>query len=127
MTSNDAIVRVPRYGDSPYEAISRDIRIALLQQDLIMEYYKMPQLKDRTAQTDDPLVLEWLTNARQNAGDFLKNLAEAALRADCENYRFVRPIVIVMRAKYPLYEASDVVKKELEEACRLWDIENGVF
>jgi len=83
----------------------------------------MPDL--RTAQTDHPLVLEWLNNAHRHSGDFLKNLAEAALRADAENYRFVRPIVTIMRAKYPQYEASDAVKVELADVIKEWEASNS--
>jgi hypothetical protein len=52
-----------------------------------------------TAQEDNEL-FNWLLNAAGHgtgpaAGDFLKNLAEAALRADAENYLVLRPVLVI--------------------------------
>jgi hypothetical protein len=61
-----------------------------------------------TAQEDTEL-FEWLINASGHgtgpaAGDFLKNLAEAGLRADAENYSVLRPVLVVMAMRYPKYQ-----------------------
>ena len=71
------------------------------------------------AQDDDPLLLEWLCNARERAGGFVSNLAKAALVADWENYPILRPVLVQMREKYPEYEASDAVKREIAEKPEL--------
>ena len=63
------------------------------------------------AQEDDKL-FTWLLNASGHgtmdaAGDFLKNLAEAGLRADPANYPILRPALEKMAAKYPKYGGDD--------------------
>ena len=60
------------------------------------------------AQEDNEVLFNWLLNAAGRgtgpaAGDFLKNLAEAGLRADAENYLRLRPILMEMIVKYPKY------------------------
>jgi len=65
------------------------------------------------AQSDDPELLEWLSKAHMEAGGFLSSLARAALVADHENYPLIRPLLTVMRLKYPKYEPSDAVKQEI--------------
>ena len=67
------------------------------------------------AQNDDPELLEWLMNAKEKAGDFVRNLAEAGLRADWENYPMLRYVLMAMRQKYPQYEPSDAVKQEIAD------------
>lgn len=67
------------------------------------------------AQNDDPELLEWLANASEKAGGFLSSLANAALVADHENYPILRPVLLQLRAKYPRYEPSELVKQELRE------------
>jgi len=67
------------------------------------------------AQNDDRELLEWLSKAKEEGGDFVRNIAEAALRADWENYPLLRPLLMVMRTKYPAYEPSDAVKQEIRE------------
>lgn len=67
------------------------------------------------AQNDDRELLEWLASARDKAGDFVRNVAEAGLRADPENYQILRPVLIEMRRKYPAYEPSEAVKQEIRE------------
>lgn len=37
------------------------------------------------------------------AGDFLKSLASAALRADPSNYAILRPALLIMKNKYSEY------------------------
>ena len=37
------------------------------------------------------------------AGDFLKSLAHAALRADIDNYAILRPALLKMKRKYKVY------------------------
>jgi hypothetical protein len=56
----------------------------------------------QTAQEDSELI-HWLLNASSYAGDFLKSLANAGLRADAENYPILRPVLVVMAEKYPKY------------------------
>jgi hypothetical protein len=67
------------------------------------------------AQIDDPELLEWLAKAKEDGGGFVKNLAEAGLVADHENYPLLRPLLVFMRKKYPAYEPSDEVKREIAE------------
>ena len=62
------------------------------------------------AQEDDEL-FNWLVNAAGHgtgppAGDFLKNLAEAGLRADAENYPILRPVLVELSVKYPKYKVT---------------------
>ena len=64
------------------------------------------------AQSDDPGLLEWLSNAYTLGGTFLSSLARAALIADGEDYPLIRPLVEVMRLKYPQYE-SEAAKQEI--------------
>jgi hypothetical protein len=52
----------------------------------------------------DAELISWLLNAARDAGDFVKNLAEAGLRADGYNYPILRPVLLRMKAKYPIYE-----------------------
>jgi hypothetical protein len=67
------------------------------------------------AQNDDPGILEWLSNADFSGGGFISSFARAALVADWENYGLLRPVILVLRAKYPAYEASEQVKAEIRE------------
>jgi hypothetical protein len=67
------------------------------------------------AQSDDPELLEWLAAADRDGGGFVQNLAHAGLVADPENYPLIRPVLIEMRKKYPAYEPSDAVKREIRE------------
>jgi hypothetical protein len=60
-------------------------------------------LNIRVAQTDDPAIFQWLTNAHQHGGGFVSSLASAALRADRDNYQLIRPLVLRMQEKYPEY------------------------
>jgi hypothetical protein len=38
------------------------------------------------------------------AGGFISSIAKAALVADYENYPLMRPLLLVLRTKYPQYE-----------------------
>lgn len=76
------------------------------------------------AQTDHPLMLEWLNNACHDGGGFLSMLAHAGLVADHENYSFLRPVLTIMRAKYPQYEASEAVQQELAGVIAKWERTN---
>jgi hypothetical protein len=67
------------------------------------------------AQEDDPELLEWLAKAAQEGGGFVSSIARAALVADPDNYPLVRPVVELLRAKYPRYEPSELVKQEIKE------------
>jgi hypothetical protein len=62
------------------------------------------------AHTDDELngwLLMILNGDRERgiapAGDFLKSLAQAALRADMFNYEILRPALLQLKSKYPEY------------------------
>lgn len=72
----------------------------------------------RIAQEDHPYLLEWLSTASRDGGGFVSNLARAGLVADAQNYRYLRPVLVAMSAKYPLYGPSEAVKRELETAVR---------
>ena len=67
------------------------------------------------AQNDDPELLEWLANAAMRGGSFVGSLARAGLHADHSNYPLIRPLLVVMREKYPEYEPSETVKQEIRE------------
>jgi hypothetical protein len=67
------------------------------------------------AQTDDPELLEWLSKACQDGGGFISSIARAALVADAQNYFLIRPVIVQLRHKYPKYEPSDEVKREIAE------------
>ena len=67
------------------------------------------------AQEDDPVLLEWLANAKLRGGHFISSLASAALHADQENYPVLRPVLLTMRKKYPKYEPSETKKREIRE------------
>jgi len=59
--------------------------------------------------TNDSLMYEWIKNASNpanNAGSFVRAIAEAALRADHENYALLRPVLLELRRKYPQYTQS---------------------
>ncbi len=67
------------------------------------------------AQNDDPELLEWLATAADRGGGFVSFAAKAGLRADEGNYPLIRPLLLVLRKKYPQYEPSDLVKREIRE------------
>lgn len=61
---------------------------------------------------EDTELFTWLQNASGHgtmpaAGDFLKNLAEAGIRADPLNYSIMRPVLLTMMARYPKYKESN--------------------
>ena len=72
-------------------------------------------MHDLIAQTDDRELLEWLANAAEKGGGFVSAIAHAGLVADFENYPLIRPLLLVMRKKYPAYEPSEAVKQEIAE------------
>jgi len=65
------------------------------------------------AQTDDPELLEWLGKACNLGGSFVSSMARAGLVADWQNYPLIRPVLLQLREKYPAYEPSEAVKREL--------------
>lgn len=75
-------------------------------------------LRPLVAQNDDPELLEWLAAADRDGGGFVQNLAHAGLTADPDNYPAIRPVLLVMRKKYPAYEPSDAVKQEIRERVK---------
>lgn len=70
------------------------------------------------AQNDDPELLEWLAKADMDGGAFVRSMARAALVADQENYPLIRPLILFLRAKYPKYEPTDAVKREIRERVK---------
>jgi hypothetical protein len=63
---------------------------------------------------DDPELFLWIQTAaghlapkRPQAGGFLSTMALAALRADHDNYRILRPALLELKAKYPQYARDD--------------------
>jgi hypothetical protein len=65
------------------------------------------------AQSDEPELLWWLLKACQLGGSFVSSIARAGLVADYENYPLIRPLLLVLREKYPEYEATERLKKEI--------------
>jgi len=51
----------------------------------------------------DVELFPWLVAAQSRAGGFLSTIADAALRADPENYRLIRYVLLALKAKYPQY------------------------
>lgn len=58
-----------------------------------------------TSGHDDFELTDWLLVVVNDglAGDFLKFLAMAALRADHENYPILRPALLEIKKRYPKY------------------------
>jgi hypothetical protein len=57
----------------------------------------------------DPELLEWLSNAshsRESSHSFVATIAEAGLRADHSNYPLIRPALLRLRDKYPVYSVQ---------------------
>jgi hypothetical protein len=54
-------------------------------------------------QTDDERILNWCNNARISGGSFVVSIASAALSADSENYKIIRPAIVILMEKYPRY------------------------
>lgn len=74
-----------------------------------------PKDKFLIAQNDDPELLEWLAKADTDGGGFVSSIARAGLHADHENYPIIRFVLMAMRRKYPEYEPSEDVKREIRE------------
>ncbi len=73
----------------------------------------MAEATNKTIAQQDPELFIWLQTAaghfapeRPAAGSFLRNLAEAGLRADWDNYPILRPVLLQMKAKYPKYSGE---------------------
>lgn len=75
----------------------------------ILAIYREQQKREGEAMTaqSDVELFDWLINAADYAGDFLKALARAGLRADDSNYPVLRPVLLVMAAKYPKYARGE--------------------
>jgi hypothetical protein len=58
------------------------------------------------AQEDTELVNWILGIQRLHAGSFLQAIADAAVRADGQNYLLLRPALLQFRSKYPEYDAD---------------------
>jgi hypothetical protein len=104
--------------DEIYELMKWSHRMTKLPLPAVMDVVR--QLVETTliAQNDDPELLEWLNNAAQRGGGFVQSFADAALRADHENYPLIRAQLLVMRKNYPAYEPSDAVKQEIKDRAR---------
>lgn len=74
----------------------------------------------RIAQNDHPYLLEWLNNAAERGGSFIKNFATACRTADHERYPVIRGALLRIRSMHPEHEASESVKRELAEAVIEW-------
>jgi len=56
---------------------------------------------------DDPVLTRWIRGVlEKGAGSFLTKVAEAACHADENNYLILRNALLVLRAKYPEYDAE---------------------
>jgi hypothetical protein len=60
---------------------------------------------------EDTALFDWLINASRFGGSFIRALADAGIRADDINYEIIRPVLLVMKEKYPHYR-KDYYKKE---------------
>jgi hypothetical protein len=67
---------------------------------------------------DDPELCPWLLGCCYRAGDFLRNVASAGLRADNQNYSLLRPVLLQLKAKYPEY--TEIGNKQFP-----WGTKNG--
>lgn len=56
----------------------------------------------------DPQVAEWIYGIQHGEpeppGDFLKSLAAAVVRADPQNYAYLRPALVLMMRRFPKYK-----------------------
>lgn len=52
---------------------------------------------------EDRDLFPWLVGANAHAGQFLKSLTDAGLRADPDNYGRLRPVLLELKEKYPSY------------------------
>jgi hypothetical protein len=66
-----------------------------------------------SAQVDAEL-FDFLMNCSSWGGDFLSSLAQAALRADAENYPIIRPALLSMKRRYPDF---DVPHNPVQRPC----------
>lgn len=68
---------------------------------------------------EDHELLPWLLGIVNGkpvpSGDFLRSLADAALRADFLNYEVLRPALVEFRARYPKYHFLDA---DRDHVCR---------
>ncbi len=67
----------------------------------------------------DMELLPWLLGVLRpeaGAGHFLHTLAEAALRADWENYPILRPVLLQIKAKYPKYDEEERARMKVNGA-----------
>jgi hypothetical protein len=52
----------------------------------------------------DPLMVDWVMNLEEmRAGSFLRFIGQAAQRANAEHYTLMRPMLLVLKDKYPEY------------------------
>ncbi len=52
---------------------------------------------------NDDVMWTWLVWAHETGGLFVQAIAGAAIVADPENYRLMRPLLLRLKAKYPSY------------------------
>jgi hypothetical protein len=61
----------------------------------------------------DEYLIPWFDGVEHQAGDFLKTLVAAARRADSDNYRVLRSLLIYFRTKYPEYHQVGLERAKL--------------
>src|SRR3990167_3849308 len=57
---------------------------------------------------DDVELRQWLYNARERGGSFVKSLFFTAVSADDDNYAILRPALLQLKAKYPNYDDINI-------------------
>lgn len=63
---------------------------------------------------EDLELWSWIENAHREAGSFLRAITRAALYADAENYKLLRPILLEFKAKYPKFNTPMTGTRILE-------------
>lgn len=63
---------------------------------------------------DDIFLAPWFEGVELQAGDFLKTMVQAARRADPQNYRTLRPVLLSFAKKYKEYYEVGFERRALE-------------
>lgn len=53
---------------------------------------------------DDSDLTNWIYCAMDQGGGFVSSIARAAVSADVDNYRILRPALLALKKKYPDYD-----------------------
>lgn len=68
------------------------------------------------AQQDEEEIQRWIygveNGAPMPAGDFLRTIVAAALRADYENYPLMRPLIVALKQKFPKYKFEGTLPQD---------------